>query len=72
VRSGNVLDVACEPNAITAALRQALSPMFREACRTIKNVYGDGHAGQSIANCLAEISLDSSAILKPFHDLNVQ
>ncbi len=72
VRSRNVLDVACEPKAITTALRQALSPTFRETCRTIKNVYGDGHAGRAIAKCLAEISLDSSAILKPFHDLNVQ
>jgi UDP-N-acetylglucosamine 2-epimerase len=52
-RGRNVLDVAHDREAITAAIRQHISNgRYSRDC-----LYGDGRAGERIADCLATASL---------------
>ena len=52
-RSGNVLDVPYDAEAITRALQQALrSETFRAKVATCRNAYGDGHAAERIVRIL--------------------
>ncbi len=57
-RSRNVLDAPAEPEAIGAALSQALNAEFRAGLRGMTNAYGDGNASETIARVLAEVPLD--------------
>jgi UDP-hydrolysing UDP-N-acetyl-D-glucosamine 2-epimerase len=57
-RAGNVMDAPAEPEAISTALRRALSAEFRAGLRGMANPYGDGNAAETIARVLAEVPLD--------------
>lgn len=60
-RSGNVVDVAADKDAILEALLR----MLGQKKQHYTNVYGDGHAGEKIASILASISLDRHVLSKP-------
>lgn len=53
LRGANVIDVWPEAGAVTAALRQALSPEFRASLKGTSSPYGDGHSAERIVNILA-------------------
>lgn len=59
----------CEPNsnAIELAIRQALSPEFAEASKTVINPYGQGNAAEAIVNVLERFD---GAFHKSFHNLS--
>jgi GDP/UDP-N,N'-diacetylbacillosamine 2-epimerase (hydrolysing) len=56
----NVIEVAIEPHAIAAALRQQLA----HGHWPCDNPWGDGHAGERIAELLARLPLDGSVLEK--------
>lgn len=68
-RSGNVIDCGDSASEIAEALDRVLSPDFREHCRTLKNIYGDGHAAARIVEVLRDTPLDERLLVKRFHDL---
>ncbi|MFC2036470.1 UDP-N-acetylglucosamine 2-epimerase [Chloroflexota bacterium] len=64
-RAENVLDVPHDKDAIVQALQTALADeAFIQQARHCTNPYGDGHAGERIAETLAEISLDRGFLQK--------
>jgi UDP-hydrolysing UDP-N-acetyl-D-glucosamine 2-epimerase len=70
-RSGNVIDCGDSAAEISAALEQALSPEFRQHCRNVRNIYGDGHAASRIVERLKGAELNERLLIKSFHDLPV-
>jgi UDP-N-acetylglucosamine 2-epimerase (non-hydrolysing)/GDP/UDP-N,N'-diacetylbacillosamine 2-epimerase (hydrolysing) len=52
-RAANVVDVPADTDRIVAALREALLPETRQRCADTRNPYGDGRAGERIADLLA-------------------
>jgi UDP-hydrolysing UDP-N-acetyl-D-glucosamine 2-epimerase len=64
-RALNILDAPAEAAAISAAIRQALSPAFRDRLRGMANPYGDGNAAGTIARVLATVSLEGLLIKQP-------
>ncbi len=54
VRGENVLDTPADPDALAAALRQALGPKFREQCRASRGPFGDGNSAPRILKILRE------------------
>lgn len=63
----SVLHCAADTEAIEAALRQALSPVFSRLCAEVDNPYGAGDASSQIVNVLERFQPES---VKPFHDLS--
>jgi UDP-N-acetylglucosamine 2-epimerase (non-hydrolysing)/GDP/UDP-N,N'-diacetylbacillosamine 2-epimerase (hydrolysing) len=64
-RAENVLDVPHDKDAILQAIRTALTDeAFVQQARHCTNPYGDGHAGERIAQTLAEIPLDRGFLQK--------
>lgn len=61
-RSGNVIDCAHDAQSISKAIRNAIGM----DTTGIKNIYGDGGAGERIANAIAEMPLGKAAIRKLF------
>jgi UDP-hydrolysing UDP-N-acetyl-D-glucosamine 2-epimerase len=53
LRGANVIDVWPDAGAVTAALKQALSPEFRASLAGTSSPYGDGHSAERIVNILA-------------------
>ena len=68
-RSGNVIDCGDHSSEIAVAIDHALSPEFREHCRSLQNIYGDGHAAARIVQVLRNTPLDERLLIKRFHDL---
>jgi UDP-hydrolysing UDP-N-acetyl-D-glucosamine 2-epimerase len=68
-RSGNVIDVGYGRGEIVHGIRRAMSPEFRAHAKSVKNVYGDGHASEKIINRIVEIPSDERLLLKRFCDL---
>ncbi|MFM8476576.1 MAG: UDP-N-acetylglucosamine 2-epimerase [Planctomycetaceae bacterium] len=68
-RSGNVIDCGDSAEEIQAALDRALSAEFREHCRGVQNIYGDGHAAGRIVQVLRTTALSERLLIKSFHDL---
>ena len=65
LRGENVLHVPCEENAIFDAIRTALTDRaFQSAVRKADNPYGQGNAGPTIANVLAETDLSSTSVIQ--------
>jgi UDP-N-acetylglucosamine 2-epimerase (non-hydrolysing)/GDP/UDP-N,N'-diacetylbacillosamine 2-epimerase (hydrolysing) len=52
-RAANIIDVAADAGVIRDALATALDPAFRDSLADLVNPYGDGTAGQQIAEVLA-------------------
>jgi GDP/UDP-N,N'-diacetylbacillosamine 2-epimerase (hydrolysing) len=59
-RSGNVIDAAPEREAIETALRSALA----RGRVAVRNVYGDGRAGERIVELLATLAIDAALLAK--------
>lgn len=53
-RAANVIDAPADAAAIVAAAERAASPRFRASLAGMANPYGDGRAGERIAQILAE------------------
>lgn len=66
-RSENTIDAPAEPGAILAALRKADAPAFRHAARQGGNVYGDGRAGDRIADVIKGALKTGIDARKRFH-----
>jgi UDP-N-acetylglucosamine 2-epimerase len=65
LRASNVIDVAYDAQAVYAGVRRCVEDaQFRMRCRNGDNPYGDGSAGQSIAEVLATIPLDARLLQK--------
>lgn len=65
LRAGNVLDVGYDQGQIRAAIQTCLTDEgFRSACRLGVNPYGDGHAGERIAQILATVEIGPSFLQK--------
>jgi len=59
-RSENVLDVDVQSKAIEKALKISM-----QSCKTnIKNIYGDGQAGQRMLDLLTTLSFDKNLLNK--------
>jgi UDP-N-acetylglucosamine 2-epimerase (non-hydrolysing)/GDP/UDP-N,N'-diacetylbacillosamine 2-epimerase (hydrolysing) len=52
-RAANIIDVAADAGAIRNAIVAALDPEFRSSLAGLVNPYGDGSAGEKIAEVLA-------------------
>jgi UDP-N-acetylglucosamine 2-epimerase (non-hydrolysing)/GDP/UDP-N,N'-diacetylbacillosamine 2-epimerase (hydrolysing) len=57
-RGANILDAAPEVDAIRAQLALALSPGFRGQLHGMRNLYGDGHAAETIVRVLTVTPLE--------------
>lgn len=66
LRGANVLDVAAEASVIAEALRKAINADFRESVRKQPPLFGDGHAGERIANVVSHWN-PQSALRKRFN-----
>jgi UDP-hydrolysing UDP-N-acetyl-D-glucosamine 2-epimerase len=67
-RSGNIIDVPAELDALTRALQEADSPTFRARATDCVNVYGDGHAAPRIAAGLLAFLKEGADVRKPFFE----
>lgn len=65
-RSGNTIDTSEDAHNIAAAVDRALSEQFREQCRGIVNVYGDGHAAPRIVEAIRGYCAGPMSISKRF------
>jgi UDP-hydrolysing UDP-N-acetyl-D-glucosamine 2-epimerase len=63
-RARNIIDADAEPGAILAAAARALDPAFRASLEGMESPYGDGHAGERIADVLAAIPLGDDLLIK--------
>ena len=64
-RAENALDVPHDQEAIEQAIRKALTnEAFIQQARHCTNPYGDGHAGERIAQILAQVPLDRGFLQK--------
>ena len=72
VRGPNVLDVACDADAILIALRRAVGREFRESLRGKKHPYGRGDAAPRILRVLRDTPLDRRLLVKRFADLPIE
>jgi len=65
LRAGNVVDVACERDAIVKAVRFVLGDVeFRRKLATCRSPYGDGHATERTIDVLSRLKLDTELIEK--------
>jgi len=60
----NVLNAEAETGAITAAVRRAMDPAFREALRGMVNPYGEGRAAERIVEVLRTVPLTEELLIK--------
>jgi UDP-hydrolysing UDP-N-acetyl-D-glucosamine 2-epimerase len=67
-RAANVIDVPVEAPAIRHAIARALDPAFRRALAGLVNPYGDGRAGQRIADTLPALLVRPDVLRKRFAD----
>lgn len=70
ISNRNVLNCECTREAITNAIRMAVSEEFRSSVRGIENVYGDGRASERILRVMKNVPLDRRLIMKRFHDIS--
>ncbi|ACK84787.1 UDP-N-acetylglucosamine 2-epimerase [Methylorubrum extorquens] len=68
LRAPNVIDCGWTPGEIDDALERALNPAFAAMLPANVNPYGDGKAGERIAQVLATIPLDGHLLRKRFVD----
>ncbi len=63
-RAVNIIDADAEVEAILCAVQLALSEEFRASLAGMTNPYGDGHAGERIAQVLTQVPLDDRLLIK--------
>jgi GDP/UDP-N,N'-diacetylbacillosamine 2-epimerase (hydrolysing) len=65
VRASNVIDVACEREAIVKAVRFALTDgRFRQKLAAVNSPYGDGHAAERTVDILRRLHLGNALVAK--------
>lgn len=69
LRTEGVIDCGEDAPSIIQAVRLALSDAFREKCGKAENPYGDGHAGERIAEKIYEAIHMDIDLKKPFYDM---
>ncbi len=70
LRAGNVVDVPFfDSEQIATAIRNVLSPEFREVCHGHEHFFGDGHAAEKLIQLIASTPLGEELLSKSFHDL---
>jgi len=69
IRSGNVVDVSYEKDAILAGITRATSTEFRQEIETLPNCYGDGRAAERIVEKLNTVPLGRELLMKRFHSV---
>ncbi|MGH9512027.1 MAG: UDP-N-acetylglucosamine 2-epimerase [Terriglobales bacterium] len=62
--ASNVLGVSANNRKIIRAIRQALSPGFKQSIQNLENPYGDGRACSRIVSTLARTPLGSKLLFK--------
>ena len=67
VHGRNVIDVGCARGEIQRGIRQALSPEFRHGLSDLINLYGTGHAAETIVGALKDLKLNDALLRKRFH-----
>lgn len=70
----NVLNVACNQEAIQLGLNLAMSEDFVELCQQTDNPYGQGNTAEQIVQALLSVDLDDKATLlkKSFYDIAME
>jgi UDP-hydrolysing UDP-N-acetyl-D-glucosamine 2-epimerase len=63
-RARNVVDAAPEAHAIVDSVRRCLDPAFRASLEGMTSPYGDGHAGERIAEVLSRVPLGEALLHK--------
>jgi UDP-hydrolysing UDP-N-acetyl-D-glucosamine 2-epimerase len=69
LRARNVIEAEGTASSVGAAIRKAVEPEFRRSLASLANPYGDGHAGERIADVVATEALGEGLLVKRFHDL---
>ena len=70
LRAESVIDCEESTESIVIAIRKAMNPEFKAVCKKTKSPYGDGHAGNRIAQkCIDVISEGGIDLRKKFYDL---
>jgi UDP-N-acetylglucosamine 2-epimerase (non-hydrolysing)/GDP/UDP-N,N'-diacetylbacillosamine 2-epimerase (hydrolysing) len=64
LKAANIIHTSADRSAIITAINQALSMDFRKSIDGLINPYGDGHAGQHIANTLASTVMGDDLLIK--------
>lgn len=65
LRAGNVIDVGYDTDAITKAIKKCLNDeAFIQHCAQVKNPYGNGTAGRTVADILSSVTLNEVLIAK--------
>jgi UDP-N-acetylglucosamine 2-epimerase len=59
-RAASVIDVEPDVDAILDAVARADDDAFRASLEGLENPYGDGHAGERIADVLANVPIDAA------------
>ncbi|MDO8877141.1 MAG: UDP-N-acetylglucosamine 2-epimerase [Pseudolabrys sp.] len=67
LRPPSVIDVENDTNEITAAIKKALNPEFRDALRSAESIFGDGFATEKMIEVLRDHPL-KGILRKHFHD----
>jgi UDP-N-acetylglucosamine 2-epimerase (non-hydrolysing)/GDP/UDP-N,N'-diacetylbacillosamine 2-epimerase (hydrolysing) len=67
-RARNVIDAVPHAGAIVAAVARALEPSFRASLEGMESPYGDGHAGERIADVLVSVPLGEALLRKRHPD----
>jgi UDP-hydrolysing UDP-N-acetyl-D-glucosamine 2-epimerase len=68
-RAANVIDVPVDAAAIRRGIARALDPAFRKSLAGMTNPYGNGKAGQRIADTLPALLARPDVLLKRFVDV---
>jgi UDP-hydrolysing UDP-N-acetyl-D-glucosamine 2-epimerase len=72
IKAANIIDVPmCEPDKIEAAINKAVSNIFRDSLKGLKNPYGDGNTSDKIVETLRVVPL-SGMPEKQFYEINVK
>jgi GDP/UDP-N,N'-diacetylbacillosamine 2-epimerase (hydrolysing) len=63
--TGNVFFVSCDRNSIVTQVKAILEdPEIRQRVHSCANPFGDGHAGERVADLLAQIPIDAKLLNK--------
>ena len=71
LKAGCVIDCSPIKNQIISAIKRAVSLDFKESCKVIKNLYGEGGASQKIIQTIESIALED-IIKKSFYDIKLR
>ncbi len=63
-RAINIIDVDADASAILEAVERAGDRRFKDTLKNMSNPYGDGHAGERIAQVLSSVELGDQLLIK--------